>query len=117
MPIKTRKLTKNDLQPYYPVTIKNADGTAVNLTGAAIVCTMRLVGGSTPKISRQNAGVAITDAVNGQFEYRWQPGDTDTAGAYNIEFEVTPQTGGKFTLPNPEEGTAQVEIVDSLDTL
>lgn len=117
MPIKTKKLTKNDLQPYYSVTVKNADGTAVNLTGAAIVCTMKPVGGSTPKINRQNAGIAITDAVNGQFEYRWQTGDTDTAGAYNIEFEITPQTGGKFTLPNPGEGPAQVEIVDSLDTV
>lgn len=117
MPIKTKKLSKNDLQPYYAATVKNADGTAVNLTGAAIVCTMKPEGGSTPKITRQSTGISITDAVNGQFEYRWQTGDTDTAGAYNIEFEVTPQTGGKFTLPNPGEGPAQVEIVDSLDTL
>ncbi len=117
MPIKTKKLTKNDLQPYYSVAVKNADGTVVNLTGASIVCTMKQAGGSGPKINRQNTGIAITDAVNGQFEYRWQAGETDTPGVYQIEFEVTPQTGGKFTMPNPEQGLAQVEIVDSLDTV
>lgn len=135
MAIKTLYLVKNDLQPYYYITAKDAFGNAIDLTGATIYCTMKNMDGGTVKISRQTTGIVIDpDQVNnkGQFRYEWQGGDTDTpstedtSGAYkdykdripyHIEFEVNPSAGGKFTLPNPDTGTAAVVIMDSLDTI
>jgi hypothetical protein len=96
MPIKPLRLKQHDLQPYYRFSVSG-----VNLTGATIVCTMIDAGGSK-KINRQSAGIVVTDAVAGEAEYRWQAGDTDTIGTYRIEFEITPQSGGKFTVPNDE---------------
>jgi hypothetical protein len=106
----------NDLQPYYYSGAQDADGEVVNLSGATIYCTMKAARGGTLKIDRQTTGINITDAANGQFEYHWQSGDTDTVGKYYIEFEVNPTSGGKFTLPADPEERAEVQVVSSLDT-
>ncbi len=92
----------------------DAAGNPVNLSGATIYCTMKASDG-TLKIDRQTSGVVITNAANGEFEYRWQAGDTDTVGLYYIEFEINPQSGGKFTVPVKEK--AKVIIVESEDSL
>jgi hypothetical protein len=111
---KTLRLRQNDLQPYYRAKVEDSDGSAVDLTGASIVCTMKARGGSV-KIDRQNAGINITGAAAGEFEYRWQAGDTDTVGPYDVEFEISPQSGGKFTVP-AKAGEAEVIIAASLDS-
>jgi len=111
--IKELVLHVDDLQPYYPVTVKNADGTTVDLSGAAITCTMQLIKDGTLKIDAQSTGISIADdqvANKGQFDYEWQDGDTDTAGKYRIWFEVTPTQGGKFTIPQGDE-EALVRII------
>lgn len=115
--IQILKLTVNDLQPYYFVQVKNNAGIVVDLTGATIVATMKLLSDGSLKINRQSTGINITGATIGHFQYEWQSGDTDTAGIYQIEFEITPASGGKFTLPQPQQFTAQVHILDSLDTI
>ncbi len=92
-------LKRNDLQPYVYVRAIEATGTALDLTGATIRATMRRINDGTLKINRQTAGVTITAAATGLFQYQWQSGDTDTTGAYTFEFEITPPTTGKFTLP------------------
>lgn len=117
MAIKELKIIKNDLQPYYYLQVKDASGVVVNITGATIYCTLKLSGSSAIKINRQTTGINITDATNGKFEYRWQAGDTDTQGSYNIEFEINPASGGKFTLPGPGQGIAKVIISNSLDVV
>lgn len=114
--IEPLKITLLDLQPYYFIQAKDQDG-VINLTGASIVCTMKTADLVTTKISRQSAGITITNATNGLFEYRWISGDTDTLGIYYIEFEVNPSSGGKYTLPQPSEGRAEVHIVNSLDSI
>jgi hypothetical protein len=116
MSTKALKITKNDLQPYYHATAEDSNG-VIDITGATIVCTMKNIRTGDLKINRQSAGINISDATNGEFEYKWVSGDTDTVGGYEIEFEITPTSGGKFTYPTTEEdGKAIVEIVDSLDT-
>ena len=102
-------LKADDTQPYYRVKIEDSDGDAVPLSGATIYCTMTSTGG-TVKINHQNTGITITDATNGEFEYRWQTGDTDTAGFYVIEFEINPSGGGKFTLPTGEVAEVIIEV-------
>lgn len=107
-------IKRNDLQPYYYVTVTDDAGTAINLTGASIVCNMKGRRTGALKIDRQSAGISITTPASGQFEYRWQSGDTDTAGEYYIEFEITPTTGGKFTIP-AKSSDAMVKIEEDLD--
>lgn len=106
-------IKKNDLQPYYRVKVVDSEGNAVSLSGASVLCTMKDTGAGTLKIDRQSGGVAVTDEGAGEFEYRWQAGDTDTAGRFLIEFEVVPLSGGKFTVPQKEP--AVVIVRDSLD--
>ena len=115
--IEPLKITVNDLQPKYFVQAKDAAGTVIDISGATIVCTMKEVTTGTIKINRQSTGITISDGTNGLFNYAWQSGDTDTLGIYYIEFEITPTSGGKYTLPMPFEGRAEVHIISSQDTL
>ena len=113
--IETFYLTKNDLQPYYKVSLTDSGGVPIDLTGATIKCSMKNLASGVLKINQQTTGVAVTSAATGEFEYRWQTADVDAAATYAIEFEITPATGGKFTIPNPGDGRAIVVIMESLD--
>lgn len=93
------KLKRNDLQPFIYCKAVDSSNTAIDLTGASVVFTMRDVESGVLKITRQSAGVTLTSASTGVFEYQWQSGDTDTTGSFVGEFEITPGSGGKFTLP------------------
>ena len=106
-------LKKNDLQPYYYVSVVDGTGAAVNIDGATISCTMKDARTGVVKINRQTTGITITNGAGGLFEYHWQSGDTDTPATYNIEFEINPAVGGKFTLPD-DTTIAQVIISATL---
>lgn len=114
--IKTFYITQYDLQPYYPVQVKSTSGSPLDLTGATIRCNMKTKKGDTLIINRQTAGINVSDVTNGKFEYRWQSGETGTSGQFYIEFEVSPASGGKFTIPNYKDGRAEVQIISGLDT-
>lgn len=110
MTVPLLTITQYDLQPYYIAQAKDSQG-VIDLTGAVVRCNMKNILDEVLKISRQTTGINVTDETNGQFEYRWQDDDTDTVGEYLIEFEITPTSGGKFTLEQ-----APVEIISGLDT-
>ena len=114
--IQTLKLIQFDLQPKYLVTVTDSTGGAVDITAATIRTNMRLDNSTTLTINRSTIGITITGATAGQFEYQWQSGDTDSTGLYDIEFEITPSAGGKFTMPNPIDGVAKVQIFAGLDS-
>jgi len=114
--IETFYIKQNDRQPNYTFVVKDSDGDVVNIAGATIVCTMKNVRAGTIKINRQSTGISITDGANGEAEYQWQSGDTDTVGKYHIEFEIDPVVGEKFTLPVDPKDVAEVFVVGSLDT-
>ncbi|MEK6849669.1 MAG: hypothetical protein AABY01_03820 [Nanoarchaeota archaeon] len=115
--IKTFYITQHDLQPYYPVQVKSTSGGVVDLTSATIRCNMKTKKGTAIQINRGTTGVNVSDATNGNFEYRWQSGETGTTGQFYIEFEITPSSGGKFTVPNYKDGRAEVQIVAGLDNV
>lgn len=71
---------------------------ASNFTAATAVFNMRQAGGGT-KISRQSATIS-SDAEGTFFQYDWVSGDTDTAGTYEAEFEITLSSGRVETYPN-----------------
>lgn len=107
--IKPKRIKRNDLQPYYRFSVPNA----ATLLGATFVCTMTNASG-TVVINRSAAGCVIIDAAACVAEYRWQAGQTAVEGTYSIEFEFTPQSGGKFTVPNGQN-PALVIIAADLD--
>jgi hypothetical protein len=72
------------------------------LTGATVRFNMRLPGASAAKVSRATAQV-VSPATDGKVRYVWQTADTDTAGDYLGEFEVTFQDGSIETFPNADE--------------
>lgn len=116
MGINTLYLNQHDLQPYYYVTVTDSTGGAVNITGATIRITMRPEDSTALKINRSTVGITISDATAGRFQYAWQAADTDTIGIFDVEFEITPASGGKFTIPSRNQGVAHISIVADLDS-
>lgn len=99
-------MTKNDLLPELTATLQDADGVAVDLSGATgIEFHMVPVGSSTPKV---NATAAFVDQANGRVKYSWTGTDTDTAGEFYGEFEVA---WGAFTetFPNGEHIVVRIQ--------
>lgn len=96
-------MKQNDTLPPLKATLKNGS-TAVPLTDVSSVrFKMRAIDGNTIKV---DSAATIIDSANGRVQYDWSAGDTDTAGTFKIEFELTYATGGVRTYP-----TSAVEIV------
>jgi hypothetical protein len=113
--IETFYIKRNDLQPYYQAVVNDADGDPVGISGATIYATMQKAEDGSIVTSRQTTGCNITSADGGLFEYQWQASDTVEAGRFFIEFEITPASGGKFTIPNREDEKAEIIILEDLD--
>jgi hypothetical protein len=58
--------------------------------------------------TRRNA--SVFDAVNGVVKYDWVAGDTETAGDFECEFEVTEADGALRTFPN--DGYKLFKVLD-----
>ena len=69
----------------------------VDLTlAAAVTFKMREQTSNPLKV---DAAAVVTDAVNGEVEYRWAPGDTDQPGTFYAEWEVAWGDGTIETFP------------------
>lgn len=98
MSSNTFRIKANDRRPYLQIAFVDANGDAVNLTGAlAVRFHMKPVDSATLKIDGGSA--TVTDATNGLAEYRWTVGDTDTAGLFHGEFEIEWTSGVYETHP------------------
>lgn len=73
--------------------------TSVVLTGASVVFSMRDRATGTIKVNRQAATI-VTATVTPTVQYDWVTADTDTAGTYEAEFEVTYADTTVETFPN-----------------
>ena len=102
-------IKQNDTSPALQATLKDSDNNAVNLTGASVSFKMRLIGGTTLKT---NHTATIFNASNGVVTFNWRSSDTDTAGDYQAEFQVTYSDSSIETFPN--NGYIRIEIIDDI---
>lgn len=90
-------LKEGDTSPAITSTLQDAAGDAVNLTGATVKFIMTAKGDSTPTV---DAAATVVTPLAGVVSYSWLAADTDTAGKYEAEWEVTFSGGAKQTFPN-----------------
>jgi hypothetical protein len=102
-------IKQNDTSPSLQATLKDAQLQPVKLTGGTVKLHMKSLEG----VVKVNQVMTITDEFNGVVQYDWQSGDTDTVGAYYIEFQVTYQDASIETFPNT--GSLVVSVVKELN--
>jgi hypothetical protein len=109
------EMKRNDLEPSVRGIIEAPPGTPVDITGCPVRFIMRLQGsvGVLPSPPKVDAYATVVDGVAGIVEYAWADGDTDTAGTYLAEFEVTFAGGRRRTFPS--KGHLFVVISPDLD--
>jgi hypothetical protein len=88
-------IKQGDTRPYLRRTLKDADGTAIDLTSATVRFHM-----NSGDQSIVDAAATVITAASGIVEYRWQSGDTDIVGLHKAEFEITLSDATVLTVPN-----------------
>lgn len=71
----------------------------VDLTGATVCFNMRAKDSGAVKVNRAAAAI-VTATGTPTVQYDWTGADTDTAGFFDAEFEVTYAGGAVETFPN-----------------
>lgn len=90
-------LKRGDLEPAPRATLRNADNSPINLTGAsAVTSVIRPTAGGTAVRRACN----VIDAANGVVSFVWQTADTATAGSFSQEWEITWPSARPQTVPN-----------------
>lgn len=89
-------LKTEDTSPALQITCQTSSGSVVNLTSA----TVRFIMKDDEGTEKVNAVATIVDAAAGTVKYEWVTGDTDTAGLFISEFEVTFADSTIETFPN-----------------
>jgi len=84
------------------------DGVAINLTSSTVKFIMMDSAGAL----KVNASATIVSASAGTVSYAWTAADTDTAGLYTAEWEITFTDTRKETVPNGSK--LIVEVVPDL---
>ena len=80
------KIVQNDTKPYIEFELTQ-EGVPVDLTGCTVKFYMKDADTGSTKIN--GSACSITDAENGKCRYVWSGSDTNTAGTYLGEVEVT----------------------------
>lgn len=101
-------LKRGDSRPALKVTVKEADGDLVDLTGATV--TFHLARARDGLAKTLAGSVTVESAVDGTVRYDWAAADTAEAGDFQGEFRV--DYGSGVVLTAPSEGHILVRIVD-----
>lgn len=91
-------IKQNDTRPKFEVRLLDGFKQPLNLTGATVLLHMRLKPGGAVKITGGVMG-AVGNAVDGRQSYTFTAANTDTAGTYEAEVQVTFSDGGIRTIP------------------
>ena len=102
---------QHDTAPMLQVQLLDSNGNAVDVTNSSISFIMRTVPGTGS--AKVNSSATIVDGVNGVIGYTPIGANTDTAGTFVAEWQVTFPGGAKQTFPNP--GYDNVTVTTDLD--
>ena len=91
-------IKQNDTAPSLVAVLRDTRGRPRILTGATVVLHMRLQSDSTVKIT--SGSCTLTDASLGIVTYPFTASNTDTAGVYLAEIQVTYADATVETFPN-----------------
>ena len=86
-----------DTEANFAPTFQNADGTAVNLSGATFFMKMENKAGTVTTCA---GAWTIDDAANGKAHYQWQAADVATAGNFVLQIAIT--IGGATIHADPK---------------
>lgn len=103
-------LKANDRLPSIAAVLATGSGTPLNLTGAAVKFIMRAKTGGAPKV---NTAAVIVDATAGSVRYDWTATDTNTAGSWQAEWQITWSDGKQQTVPTLTYHT--IDVLADLD--
>jgi hypothetical protein len=81
-------LTQHDVAVVMNATLKNADDTAIDLTGATVTFHCGAEGDPDSAIVKAAASI-VGSPVNGRVSYTWTAADTAEAGTYDAEFQLS----------------------------
>ena len=113
-------IKQGDDRPPLQATLEDGLGNRVDIDGADVLFIMRFI--RDPDTGRRPGPVLLSspanndqagEATKGDVSYDWSPGDTDIAGGYRAEWEVTFQDGGVETFPDYKH--LRIAIIDELE--
>ena len=90
-------IKQNDTSPSIQTQFLDGDGLPVDITGNLGVSFHMRDAAGTVKI---DTAATVVTAASGIVRYDWLAADTDTAGTFQAEFEVTYSDGKIETFPN-----------------
>lgn len=93
---ETLYLVQGDTRPAYPAVLRDTQG-VVDLTGCTVTATVENATNGDDIVTDQPA--IVTYAARGECEYRWASSDTNTVGAFQIQFKVLDADGNTSTYP------------------
>ena len=110
MATPTFYIKQNDTRPELDVFLRDDKDRTINVTGATVMFNMR---NASDNIVKVNAGsVTTVSSTSGRVKYSFSTADTDTAGNFDGEFQVTFVGGQVETFPN--DGYIKVIITDDV---
>ena len=111
MPDVTFEIKQNDTSPALEGILRDGFKRPINITGATVVLNTRLRPGGAVKVNGGTMG-AVGDAVKGRAKYSWTASDTNTAGIYEWEIQITFSNGKIRTIP--PKGHFLLEVTDDI---
>src|SRR5437762_155508 len=98
------EIKRGDLEPPMEFTLRQEDGTPIDVRGADSVKTIiRLTNASHIATIIVNRAATIVSATAGQGLHIWADGETDQAGGCEAEWQITWPTGRPQTVPSGTE--------------
>lgn len=111
MPHTDFEIKQNDTSPALEGILRDGFGSPIDVTGATVVLNTRLRPGGAVKVNGGSMGT-VGSAVNGRVKYSWTASDTDTAGTYEAEIQITFSNGKIRTIP--PKGYFIIDVTDDI---